>query len=465
MICQVLGNPARDLAGFAGAQGFFRHFARGGEAVTPRIGTGLGSCFGRAGDGRQFAHATRQLRTGGVRAKALVTVKLHGVQHGGVDGGNHPGGVAPGVVAAQQITTQPVAHKSLGRLEHLRLGAAKAVNALLGVAHNEHAGRRGPLRAAAATARAGVAAEPRPQCLPLQRVGVLKFVNQQMLDARVQPLLHPAREQWVAQHDQRGTLHVVHVNPVAFALERTVLRNQQAGQAHHALLVAPSRVLGPGGYHAQHQVLRLAHTLYTDDFFAELARCAGGGQQSVKGGIDVTRRQGHFQFNAFGGKGFGTGTAQGTGRIQQGLPALRLGAQKIVRRFQPGKVRVRIAKVLHGRVNNALGIGQHKLGALVQRGGQRFFGLGAAVVKHHGFKVGFQVLADFTGGLGVGHQGGIKAPPHQRFGGGVVLQQLVVGGQFHALQYRQRRTAQQGGKPTVKGAHLHLAPAGQDALV
>ena len=87
------------------------------------------------------------------------------------------------MVAAEQIALQTLAHKILRRPEHLRLGTAKSVNALLGVAHDEHAGR---------PAGAAITAQPRRQGLPLQGVGVLELVNQEVPYACVQSFLHPA---------------------------------------------------------------------------------------------------------------------------------------------------------------------------------------------------------------------------------------------------------------------------------
>jgi hypothetical protein len=40
------------------------------------------------------------------------------------------------------------------------------------------------------------------QRMPLQRAGVLELVDQHMANARVEPLLHPARELVVAQQRQ-----------------------------------------------------------------------------------------------------------------------------------------------------------------------------------------------------------------------------------------------------------------------
>ena len=95
-----------------------------------------------------------------------------------------------------------------------------------------------------------------------------------MLDARVEPLLHPARQHRVAQHHQRGALDIVHVDPAALALELGELGDHRACQTRHALLVRPRLVLLAGRCHQQGQLLRLPHASYTDDFFAELARRA-----------------------------------------------------------------------------------------------------------------------------------------------------------------------------------------------
>ena len=325
-VVKVLRDPVRGLAGLQRAQGFFGDFTRRGQAVAPfagRIRRPRGPS--RPQDDGQLADSARQIRTGGVVTKAFVRIRLRRIAHRRVDAGNHAGGVAPGVVAAEQVTAQRVMDEGFGGLEHLRFGAAKAVNTLLRVAHNKNAGRRGALATARSPTGPGVAAEPGAQGLPLQGVGVLKFVNQQVFDACVQPLLHPAGQHVVAQHDQRGALNVVHIDPAVLAFQGREFFQQQAGEPRHALLVGPGGVLQAGGDHAQHQLLRLAHQRDAADFFAKFARRAFAGQQGVKGGADVAFGKRHFQLNAFGGKGFGTGATQRFGGRQQGLPALRLG--------------------------------------------------------------------------------------------------------------------------------------------
>ena len=115
------------------------------------------------------------------------------------------------------------------------------------------------------------------------------------------------------------------------------------------------------------------------------------------------------------------------------------------------------AKVLHGVVHHARLVSQYKLGTLVERAFQRLARLKPAMRHHHGFKVSFQ--------CSVFKQRGIKPPPDQCFGRAIVFQQLVVQRQAHLLQGRHRCTAQQGGKPAVKGSDLHRAAIGQHTLV
>ena len=218
-----------------------------------------------------------------MRAKAFVAVHRSGLCHGRIDGTDDALRVASGVVATQQVTAQTVLHKGLCRPKHLRFGTPEAVNTLLRVAHDEDAGR---------LPGTGVAAQPSQQCLPLQRIGVLKFVDQKMTNACIQFFLHPARQHRVTQHDQCGAFDVVHVDPAAFALEVCELGHQQARQARHALLVGPGVVLMPGCGHGQHKFLRLAHGADAHNFFAKFTGFAFGRQQGQINGASVASGQG-----------------------------------------------------------------------------------------------------------------------------------------------------------------------------
>ena len=87
-----------------------------------------------------------------MRAKTVVAIKIACRTQSGVDGVNHRQRVAPGVITTEQIAAQALHHKGLRGTKHLWLGAPETVNALLGVAHQKHAGRR---------TGAGIAGQPR----------------------------------------------------------------------------------------------------------------------------------------------------------------------------------------------------------------------------------------------------------------------------------------------------------------
>ena len=336
-----------------------------------------------------------------MRPEAQVAIALYRSLHGGVHRGDDAAGVAARVVAAEHIAPQCLMHKGQRGLEHLRLGTAKAVNALLGVAHNEHAGCR-------ASAAARIAAQPRQQRLPLQRVGVLKLVDQQMADAGVQPLLHPARQHRVAQQYQGRALHVVHVHPALLALDLCKISDEHAGQPRHALLISPGIALVACFHHLEHQLLRLANGRDACDLLAKLARRAFFGEQRGKGGGQVAFGQCGFQLHALGRKRGRAGPAQGFGCGTQELQVRRDASQEFFGGVQARKLGELITKRQYRPIHHAVGVGQRKFNPLVQRRLQGFVGLEAAMCKHQCLKVGLAIR--------IGQQARIEAPPHQ--GGG-----------------------------------------------
>ena len=356
------------------------------------------------------------------------------------------------MVAAQEVTTKAIAHKCLCGDKDLRLGAAKAVDALLGVTHDEHAGR------SRAPARARIARQPRVQRLPLQRIGVLKLIDQQVANAGIEPLLHPAGENGVGQHDQRCALYIVHVHPAVLLLDGGKLRNQAARQPGHALLVLPGLVLAAGHQQALQlglgllrggellQVLRQAVFLGHEHRFAQHVQAlvqVGAGQR-VDDGVRRLLRG----LVGLGPQSAGTAAPALQGGLGlQGLGGLGKGSQ----------IGVGLLERRHGGIHHARCIGQVKLHPLGQRRCQRLVGLRAAMAGHHGFIVGAQ-----AGALGHGLQ---ERWPHLAHGLGIVLQQLKVRGQALLLQQRQRGRAQQRGKPAVEGADLHRAASLQQLAV
>ena len=266
-------NEQSRLSAFQSHGFFFKLLFRLGQAVAPnRLSRIVRLFFRHAFNLRQTHDSSRHRNLGAVRSVVRILLHVLRLQHHGIHRLHHLHGIAPCVVAAEQIAFQTVFHKSLRRNKHLRFGTAEAVNALLGVAHNKHSRRF--------AARACIARQPSVQSLPLQRAGVLEFVNHQVLHPRIQPLLHPAAQLGAGQHHQRRPLHIVHVHPSALAFQGGELGNQNPRQACHALLVLPGGVLGDGGLEAKRQILRSGDKLILRQRNVELAPRAFFGQQS-----------------------------------------------------------------------------------------------------------------------------------------------------------------------------------------
>ena len=454
------GHPLRGLGALAHAQGFFGLVARGGEAVAPGWRGGVGVVAGviGLGDGRQAQQLACMARFRGVVAKAAVLLQALRRLHGGVHGGDDAARVAPRVVAGQQVATQAVAHKGLGGLEHLRLGAAEAVDALLGVAHDEHAGWA---LAAGAAAGAHVGGQPGVQRLPLQRVGVLELIDQQVAHTRVQALLHPAAQGGVRQHDQRRALDVVHVHPATCALELGKRGDQAARQARQALLVLPGFMLGACRTQWQQlglgllrggellQVLRQPVFLGNEEGLAQAVQALVQARiEPRRKGIDHGVGSFLWRLGALGAQLLGPG---------QPARACCITRQRLGGRGQAGQARKLFAERWHRGIDDARGVGQLELHALGQRRLQRLVRLRAAMARHSGLIVGAQP--------GVLQHRREEGPPDLAHGLGVVLQQFVVRGQAAFLQQGQRGRAQQRREPAVEGADLHRPAAGEQGLV
>ena len=174
------------------------------------------------------------------RVPAKAREQLAGGAEHAVDRLDHRRRIAARVIAGEDAAVEPFAHEPRGRFEHARLGAAESVDALLRVADDEDARRPLPARAAA---RAGIAREPAVQRMPLQRARVLELVDQQMGDARVEPLLDPARQLAVAQQDQRDALEIGHVGEALRPLVVGERGEQRAAEANHAQMLLARFVL------------------------------------------------------------------------------------------------------------------------------------------------------------------------------------------------------------------------------
>jgi hypothetical protein len=248
---------ARHAARFVERARFLGVVARYRERIAPASrARGGGALLGRRIGQLQHAPRCSARALGAVTHETVVLPIRHSLPEHRIDRIDHCAGIAPRVVARKVVSTQAFDDEALGGAEHARLGAAEAVDALLGVADDEH--RRGLLPARAA-AGAGVRAEPALQRLPLQIAGVLELVDQHMAQPRIEPLLHPARCSAVAQQCERAALEVLHVHPGAIALQRMPAADQRAAQTHHSPMVIVGILLRHLALELQHGIERRRH--------------------------------------------------------------------------------------------------------------------------------------------------------------------------------------------------------------
>ena len=122
-------------------------------------------------------------------------------------------GVAPRFVLPHCSRVPRLPQPVLCGIKQAYVGAAKAVDRLLRVAHQEHRRPR---------AIAAVGVEPAAQRRPLQRVGVLEFIEQQVLDARVKALVQIGGVITVSQKLRRLPLDIVEVDRGARRFEMLI---------------------------------------------------------------------------------------------------------------------------------------------------------------------------------------------------------------------------------------------------
>ena len=134
---------------------------------------------------------------------------------------DHGRRIAPRLVLPHLHRAPLLAQPDLCGVEQAHIGAAKAVDRLLRVAHQQHAGPR---------AIAAIGVEPAAQRGPLQRVGVLKFIEQEMLDARIEPLVQISGVAAVGQQLRSLPLDVVEVDYAARRLEALIGGDESIAQ-------------------------------------------------------------------------------------------------------------------------------------------------------------------------------------------------------------------------------------------
>ena len=142
--------------------------------------------------------------------------------------------------AARSVLLQPgrgkIAFQILRRdLEQARLGTPEAVDRLLRVAHQEDAG---PVPGRA------IGRQPGLHDLPLQGVGVLKLVQQDVLVAAIQLVLHVFRILAAAQELEHAPFHIGEIQHLARFLEPLVGREQGRAAKQAVTVEAVGRLRG-----------------------------------------------------------------------------------------------------------------------------------------------------------------------------------------------------------------------------
>ena len=458
MVSHQFAHRQRDLPRLLLAQGFLSLVARRGQAVAPDQGVGLGGAWRglqRSQRARQHVHARTHLRVhiGGVGAEAVEIARRLRLLEDRIQRGQHRRRVAAGVVAGQHVALQAVQDKVTCGFEHPRLGAPKAVNALLRIADDEHPGRR---LAAAAAAGPGIARQPAMQRLPLQWAGVLELVDHQVANARIETLLQPARQAAVAQQRQRTAFQVGHVGQAASALVGRKPVDQQTREPRHAPVFFVRGLLVAGVLdvvETRHRVVELRCV----QLLAQLAllreqrgACAGQCHRCVR---MVQRR---FQRPPlFVGNRALRSAEMPRQRQQQAAHRARMNVFGRVR--QAGEFGPLRRGTGHAGVQRARHVGKFDLDALQQGGVQPLAQLRAPAQQH------LRVEVSARGRVGDDRR--VKAPVDLGQVFFQVFDQGHVGLQTQLGQHVHRRGAKQLRKPGVEGANLDRAAACQHALV
>ena len=206
------------------------------------------------------------------------------------------------------------------------------------------------------------------QRLPLQRIRVLKLINQQMLDLCIEALLHPARERIVTQQMQGRSLQIPHIHPAALALHIRKTSVECTTQLRHTLLMLPSGMLLLRFLHACAQLLRGADELDPFHLVGKFARLILLREQANGHSIPLFFLQGFEQLYALGGIGFLRSSGEMLGGLQQSCFFLSEFLQGLI---EVGECREDMRERPNAFGHHARLISQRKLHTLGQRIFQR----------------------------------------------------------------------------------------------
>jgi hypothetical protein len=226
------GKLVRDRAAFPVVRVVVALRARFGQHVAQR----------RSRVGRLRRNGERQQHEGARRCRAGVLRLVQRVaRQRGVEHIDDRLCVAPRDIRPQMHCCEIAPQQVTRRREQARLGAPETIDRLLRVADDEDG--RPPVKCGLAIFRRTVAAEPGEQDLPLQRVGVLELVDQDVPVARVEPALQVGRMIGIGQQPVRVPLEIGEVERLLLRLEPLIAVDQQAAAAQRRLVDA-QRLVG-----------------------------------------------------------------------------------------------------------------------------------------------------------------------------------------------------------------------------
>ena len=195
-------TPTSPVDGFGGR--FVQRVAQGDRRRRPALcgfALHLGSAQWQQLDPPRQPHSMRMLLA------EWLEGRLVGKQ--GIDHINDGWSITPGFIARQKARAKTRLQEGRGRREKARFGAAKAVNRLLGIADKKD---RRPCSI-------GIGIKPGKEDLPLQRVGVLKLVEQHVAVACIEPRLDEGRTRLVGEQLQHAPFGIDEIDLPTLRLE------------------------------------------------------------------------------------------------------------------------------------------------------------------------------------------------------------------------------------------------------
>ncbi len=294
--------------------------------------------------------------------------------------------------------------------------------------------------------------------MPLQRARVLEFIDQEVGDARVEPLLDPARQLAVAQQAERDALEVGHVGKALSSLVVGERREQRAAETNHAQMLLARFVLVDLIAQGLQLGLRVLDERQAPGQRARLGRLVRREEDRSDGVVARAGREGERGcelFRCISRELAARRRELARGGAQQLRPRRdgdRFGGMSV-----GGQLRPDVLGPLDARREHARLVGELELDAPVPDRVEPDAHLMPAARRRGRGVVGPQGL--------VAQQHGVKGAVHGRLVLAPILDQLGVGMNAEPVEQRERRRAQQLREPAVEGADLDRSSGCQHAAL